>query len=158
MALPFAALVLVPVLILVIAGSTVFGLNFFWPLIQVILGLIVCVAGIKLMSVTIRMLATTGEGTLAPWDPTAVLVTEGIYSHVRNPMITGVLIVLLGESLLLGSLGIFLWAIAFTAGNTYYFRHSEEDGLEKRFGDAYLDYKRNVPMWFPRIRPWKKVE
>lgn len=158
MLLPLTALVVVPVFILVIAGSTVFGLNFFSPLIQVILGLIICVAGIKLMSVTIRMLATTGEGTLAPWDPTRVLVTEGIYGYIRNPMITGVLIVLLGESLLLGSLGIFIWAIAFTVGNTYYFTHSEEKGLEKRFGEEYLDYKRNVPMWFPRVRPWNKGE
>jgi protein-S-isoprenylcysteine O-methyltransferase Ste14 len=26
--------------------------------------------------------------------------------------------------------------------------------LEKRFGDSYLEYKRNVPRWIPRMTPW----
>lgn len=153
--LPLSALIVMPVIILAVSGSTVFGLNFFSPLVQVLLGLIICVAGIKLMSVTIRMLARIGHGTLAPWDPTQCIVTEGIYGHMRNPMLVGVIIILLGESLLLGSLGIFIWAILFFAGNTLYFHYSEEKGLEERFGEDYLEYKKNVPMWFPRTTPWK---
>ncbi|MHB8894365.1 MAG: methyltransferase family protein [Candidatus Geothermincolia bacterium] len=154
LALPLGALIVVPIVIVAASGSTVFGINFFSPLLQVLIGLIACVAGIKLMSVTIRMLAELGEGTLAPWDPTSKLVTAGIYSHVRNPMITGVLTILLGESMFLGSLGIFIWALVFFAGNTVYFHYSEEKGLEQRFGEAYADYRRNVPMWLPRIKPW----
>ena len=67
-----------------------------------------------------------GKGTLAPWDATTKLVTEGIYGHTRNPMISGVLVTLLGESILFGSIDILIWFIAFFIGNTLYFRFSEE--------------------------------
>jgi protein-S-isoprenylcysteine O-methyltransferase Ste14 len=30
----------------------------------------------------------------------------------------------------------------------------EEPGLEKRFGESYRQYMRNVPRWLPRLRPW----
>jgi protein-S-isoprenylcysteine O-methyltransferase Ste14 len=152
--LPLGVVVVAPVIIIAVAGSSVFGFNFFMPLLQVLLGLIICVAGIKLMSVTIRMFATEGAGTLAPWDPPTRLVVTGIYRYVRNPMIIGVEVVLLGESLLLGSLGIFIWAMVFAAANTAWFYYSEEKDLERRFGQAYLDYRKNVPMWFPRMKPW----
>lgn len=152
--LPLVALIVIPILVLVASGGTVFGVNFFSPLLQVVLGTIVCIAGLKLMLVTVKMLIEQGEGTLAPWDPTSKLVTAGIYGHVRNPMITGVLTVLLGESFFLGSLGIFTWAVVFFAGNTLYFYLSEEKGLRNRFGDEYLEYRKHVPMWVPRIRRW----
>jgi protein-S-isoprenylcysteine O-methyltransferase Ste14 len=152
--LPLGVVVVMPIFIIAVSGSTVFGINFFWPLPQVLFGLIVCVLGIKLMSMTVRMFATEGGGTLAPWDPPEKLVVMGIYRYMRNPMITGVEVVLLGESFLLGSLGIFIWAIVFFAANTLYFHYSEEKGLEERFGQAYIDYKKNVPMWRPRTHPW----
>jgi protein-S-isoprenylcysteine O-methyltransferase Ste14 len=152
--LPLAVVIVMPVVIVALSWSSVFGVNFFWPLAQVLIGLIVCVAGIKLMSVTIKMFANDGGGTLAPWDPPGQLVIKGIYRYVRNPMIIGVVVILLGESFLLGSLGVFIWAIAVFAGNTAYFHYSEERGLVERFGDAYLEYKKNVPMWFPRMKPW----
>ena len=44
------------------------------------------------------------EGTLAPWDPPRGLVVRGAYRYVRNPMISGVIFVLLGEALVLRSL------------------------------------------------------
>jgi protein-S-isoprenylcysteine O-methyltransferase Ste14 len=30
----------------------------------------------------------------------------------------------------------------------------EEKSLKKRFGDNYRLYKKNVPRWIPRVRPW----
>jgi hypothetical protein len=32
----------------------------------------------------------------------------------------------------------------------------DEKDLEKRFGDDYLQYKRNVPRWIPRLSAWKQ--
>ena len=34
--------------------------------------------------------------------------------------------------------------------------YSEEPGLEKRFGDSYREYRRNVRRWLPRITPWRR--
>ena len=153
--LPFSALVVVPGLMLLAARSSPFGINVYWLVAQVLAGSVICLLGLNLMVMTIRMFVTIGRGTLAPWDPTSRLVTGGIYAHVRNPMISGVLIVLLGESIMFGSPGIFLWAITFFVANTIYFHFSEEKGLEKRFGEEYLEYRKHVPMWLPRLKPWK---
>ncbi len=80
-----------------------------------------------------------------------------MYAYVRNPMILGVIIVLLGESLVISSWSIFAWAILVFLINTVYFIFSEEPGLQKRFGEEYREYKRNVPRWIPRSKPWKPL-
>jgi protein-S-isoprenylcysteine O-methyltransferase Ste14 len=112
-------------------------------------------SGLTLLAVTIRMFSKIGNGTLAPWAPTEELVVDGIYSRTRSPMISGVLIVLVGEVLLLSSIGIFLWFVFFAIVNHFYFIRFEEPGLLDRFGDAYQTYKENVPRWVPRRNPWK---
>jgi protein-S-isoprenylcysteine O-methyltransferase Ste14 len=111
--------------------------------------------GLTLMYRTIRLFATRGEGTLAPWDPPRKLVVEGPYRHVRNPMITGVWFLLAGEALVLGSVRIALWLAVFAAANMVYMPLSEEPGLERRFGEDYRTYKREVPAWIPRATPWR---
>ena len=102
----------------------------------------------------VRLFARVGEGTLAPWDPTRKLVAVGPYRHVRNPMISGVALMLLGEALVRGSWVLGTWTGTFLLINHGYFVASEEPGLEKRYGAAYRVYKENVPRWIPRPRRW----
>ena len=90
------------------------------------------------------MFARIGDGTLAPWDPTHKMVVQGVYRHVRNPMISGVFCVLLGEAVLFGSLVVFGWFVLFLLANLLYIPGLEERDLEKRFWEAYRQYKRNV--------------
>jgi protein-S-isoprenylcysteine O-methyltransferase Ste14 len=154
--LPGTVTVLVPVAILVLGE----GPNLGWGIdgvaagLIVVLGLALIAAGFAMWLWTVRLFARIGQGTLAPWDPTRRLVVEGPYRHVRNPMITGVLAVLLGEAALFGSTALLIWCAAFLAVNWAYFVLSEEPGLVRRFGDEYREYKRNVPRWVPRRRPW----
>lgn len=108
--------------------------------------------GLYIMTRTISAFIRIGKGTLAPWSPAKKLITNGMYRHIRNPMIMGVLIVLTGESLAIVSLKILSWAVIFFVLNTVYFLIFEEPGLEKRFGEEYRDYKRNVPRWIPRLK------
>lgn len=122
---------------------------------------LLCLAGIALLgggfglfSWCVSLFARVGRGTLAPWDPTRTLVAIGPYRYVRNPMISGVAMMLLGEALLWGSLGLGLWACAFISINHIYFVLAEEPGLEKRFGASYRLYKTHVPRWIPRLKPW----
>jgi len=103
---------------------------------------------------TVKLFATVGEGTLAPWDPTQKLVVRGIYRYVRNPMITGVSCILLGEAVALGSVALLGWFMLFFVANVIYMPLVEETGLERRFGEDYLAYRQNVPRWIPRLRPW----
>jgi protein-S-isoprenylcysteine O-methyltransferase Ste14 len=104
---------------------------------------------------TVRLFATKGEGTLAPWDPTQHLVAEGPYAHMRNPMITAVLAVLAGEALVFGSTAIAIWAAIFAIINHVFFLAYEEPAVLERFGEEYSRYKENVPRWIPRRTPWR---
>jgi len=111
--------------------------------------------GLSIFIITNKLFATIGKGTLAPWDPPQKMVIEGPYRYCRNPMITAVLLIIVGESFLLASFPILIWALFFYAMTTIYFMLSEEPELEKRFGKEFLVYKANVPRWIPRLRPWK---
>jgi len=110
--------------------------------------------GFTLFVWCVNLFALVGQGTLAPWDPTQKLVVSGPYRHTRNPMISAVVFMLIGQALFWGSWVIGSWAGIFILINHTYFILSEEPGLEKRFGESYLNYKANVPRWIPRLRPW----
>jgi protein-S-isoprenylcysteine O-methyltransferase Ste14 len=117
-------------------------------------GAVLIAAGLALVVWTIALFGTVGKGTLAPWDPTSRLVVRGPYRHVRNPMISGVLGILLGEAVLLGSVPLLVWFGLVLAVNAVYMPLVEEPGLRRRFGEDYETYKANVPRWVPRLRPW----
>jgi protein-S-isoprenylcysteine O-methyltransferase Ste14 len=119
-----------------------------------VIGLLLVLIGLTLLAGTIKLFASVGRGTLAPWDPTTRLVVRGPYRYVRNPMISGVLFVLLGEAALAGSVPLLLWFGAVFAVNAAYLPLVEEPGLSRRFGDDYETYRAHVPRWLPRIRPW----
>jgi protein-S-isoprenylcysteine O-methyltransferase Ste14 len=152
--LPLLVAGLVPFLL--VAHYSPLRLEIHWPipLLQIPLGLLFSLTGLVLLGQTIRLFAEVGQGTLAPWDPPRRLVTRGVYRYVRNPMISGVLAILLGEALLCGAWAILAWFGLVLAINTAYFKLSEEPGLVRRFGEEYLRYRRNVPMWLPRLTPW----
>ncbi len=117
-------------------------------------GLLLAVFGFTLAVRTVRLFWTTGKGTPAPWAPPTKLVIRGPYRYVRNPMITGVLLLLAAESVLLGSWYLLGWMCVFFLLCTVFFLLVEEPGLEKRFGDSFRRYKANVPRWIPRWKPW----
>lgn len=118
-------------------------------------GAVVFAVGFALFAWCVLLFARVGRGTLAPWDPTRRLVAVGPYRHVRNPMISGVLLMLTGEALLWRSGVLALWAGAFLLINHAYFLLSEEPGLERRFGESYRVYRAHVPRWLPRPTPWR---
>lgn len=147
--LPVTMTIVVPGLILWRTGA---GLA---PWLLATLGAALMGIGLALVTWTVSLFARIGKGTLAPWDPTSRLVVVGPYRHVRNPMISGVLTVLLGEAALFGSLPLLVWFGAVFALNAVYFPLVEEPGLRERFGEGYDAYRANVPRWLPRLRPWE---
>ncbi len=119
-------------------------------------GLALMLLGLLIMVQTIGMFIRKGKGTLAPWNPPQTLITGGPYAYVRNPMILGVVAVLLGESLAVWTWRIAAWAAFVFALNTIYFALSEEPGLEKRFGEEYRQYRADVRRWIPRLKPYRQ--
>jgi protein-S-isoprenylcysteine O-methyltransferase Ste14 len=156
-ALPGVVTLVIPYLLASEPGTTKPGWGLSSPLnyLPIAIGLLIIGLGLTLMVQTISLFITVGRGTLAPWDATHKLVVRGIYRHVRNPMITGVFCVLVGEAALFGSIAIFIWSLLFALINMIYIPLSEEPGLERRFGEDYLQYKQNVPRWLPRPTPWQ---
>ncbi len=131
------------------------SLSFPLNLLPTILGALLICIGLMLLYKTISLFATVGQGTLAPWNPTRKLVAKGIYRYVRNPMISGVLSMLLGEIFVSGSRALVSWFVIFWILNSIYIPLVEEPSLERRFGASYREYKKYVPRWIPRISPWE---
>jgi len=157
--LPGNAMVLVPAALLYLEGTIApaFGTT---GILRVVIFLIAFVSlslGLTLAYRTVSLFIHEGEGTPAPWDPPQKLVILGPYRYVRNPMITGAVFILIGELLFLGSFYILCWACIFFIGNHFWFVFFEEKGLEKRFGQSYLEYKKHVPRWIPRQTPYEGI-
>jgi protein-S-isoprenylcysteine O-methyltransferase Ste14 len=153
--LPFTMAVLVPFWLARRAGLTPAPAASAGGLAVQAAGLVLLAAGLALFVASLRRFATEGRGTLAPWDPPRQLVVRGPYRYVRNPMISGVLLVILGEALVLRSRPHLMWACTFFAINAVYIPLLEEPDLEDRFGEFYREYRRHVPRLFPRFRPWR---
>lgn len=150
---PFNIMITIPGVILWISFK--WGIfkeqNFIFSLTTMFLGMVFIVMGIYFAFRSVGDLTNRGEdGTPAPWNPPKNLVVKGIYQRIRNPMVTGVSFVLFGETLIFGSLPLFLWLLIWLAGNLIYTPLIEEPELERRFGDSYHQYKKQVPRWFPR--------
>ncbi len=154
--LPIGALIIIPWFLMWFTADITIGWSLPWSLdfLILLIGMTILVTGILLTVNCIIMFANIGEGTLAPWAPTQKLDVVGIYRYMRNPMITGVLFGLLGESIILSNYAVLLWFLFFFVGNHIYFIKSEEPGLVARFGDEYEAYRDNVPRWLPRKTPW----
>jgi protein-S-isoprenylcysteine O-methyltransferase Ste14 len=154
LALPFMATVLIPAYLL--RGAARSGLHA-GPVVHLGLytaGFLFGAVGLALFVSSVRHFASHGRGTLAPWDPPKVLVVTGPYRFVRNPMISGVIFVLLSEASLLLSPVLLAWAVSFIAVNLIYIPLFEEPALADRFGDSYREYRAHVRRFLPRLRPW----
>lgn len=116
-------------------------------------GLMIAIGLGPLLESIVRFVVV-GRGTLVPAVPTQHLVVSGLYRYVRNPMYVGVLTVIAGEALLLGSRGMLVyWGCAWLTMHVFVCLY-EEQKLARTFGEEYARFKRNVPRWIPRITPW----
>jgi methanethiol S-methyltransferase len=85
------------------------------------------------------------------------LATQGAYALVRHPQYTGIFLILFGEGVVhwptIFSLTAFpIIVIAYTV-----LARKEEGQMIENFGDEYQQYRRRVPMFFPRLREWRKL-
>jgi protein-S-isoprenylcysteine O-methyltransferase Ste14 len=95
-----------------------------------------------------------GLGTPAPIAPPTRLVVTGFYRRVRNPIYIALLVILLGETLLLGDARVAVWGVLFWLFTFAVVVISEEPSLRQQFGAEYETYCCNVPRWLPRLTAW----
>lgn len=122
------------------------------------LGVVLIVTGIVVLLQAFVRFVSEGRGTPAPVAPTERLVVGGFYRYVRNPMYVAVLAVILGQALLLGQLVLLWYALLIWVAFAGFVRVYEEPTLTRQFGASYEEYRRAVPAWIPRPRPWEPVD
>jgi protein-S-isoprenylcysteine O-methyltransferase Ste14 len=113
-------------------------------------GVALLVSGAALVLACVASFVVAGEGTPAPFDPPVVFVPSGPYRYVRNPMYLGAALLLAGYGLLEGSASVVLLSLLLLLAAHIFVVLVEEPGLERRFGESYLAYKRSVRRWQPR--------
>ncbi len=93
------------------------------------------------------------RGTPVPVNPPQLLVTNGPYRYSRNPMLTGVFLLLFGLGFAMHSLSLVLiFTPLYTLAHMWELKQIEEPELIKRFGNEFLAYRKRTPMFFPGIR------
>jgi protein-S-isoprenylcysteine O-methyltransferase Ste14 len=134
-----------------------FGLaRFVSPAAGMVIALPILAVGVPLWLVCVwRFLKA--KGTPVPVSPPPTLVTDGPYAYTRNPMMTGVFLMLAG-------IGVWNGSVVLTCVTTplavlvsvLEFRLIEEPELERRFGQAYRDYRARTPLLIPSLRRCNK--
>jgi protein-S-isoprenylcysteine O-methyltransferase Ste14 len=87
------------------------------------------------------------DTTVKPFQTSTQLVTVGFYKYSRHPMYLGMLLILLGIFLLLGSFSPIIILPVYISLITRNFILPEEKMLQETFGDAYQKYKIKVRRW-----------
>ena len=129
----------------------------YWTPVRVLGGILLVAGLIALVQAFVRFVVE-GFGTPAPVAAPDRLVVGGVYRYVRNPMYVAVLAAIIGQALLLGRLGLLLYAGAAWLIVAAFVHWYEEPTLTRRFGAEYEAYRRAVPAWLPRLRPWERGE
>ncbi|MBK8821889.1 MAG: isoprenylcysteine carboxylmethyltransferase family protein [Anaerolineales bacterium] len=80
------------------------------------------------------------------------IVTSSIYSILRHPIYASALRVWVGLALLNGNANSIIFTIFVPLGLTGWIRLVEEKELIERFGKPYLDYRKQVPAFWPRLQ------
>ena len=138
-------------LILLAAGEGLHRLV--WPLPlpvggapRAVLALALLGIGMGLLAAAAGLFRKTGQDP-KPWLPTPEIVDSGVYAWTRNPMYLGMGALQAGLAVALGEVwGVLLVPFTWWVIYGIAIRH-EEAYLERKFGEAYLAYKRRVRRW-----------
>ena len=109
-------------------------------------GLLPLALGVALNASTDNVLKKH-DTTVKPFEVSTTLITTGVFNFSRNPMYLGMVLILIGAALLLGTLSPLITIPLFAITMDRIFIFAEEKMLEKRFGDEWKQYKTNVRRW-----------
>jgi protein-S-isoprenylcysteine O-methyltransferase Ste14 len=116
---------------------------------NIAIGVIAIIAGGFLAFWTIIAQIRLASGTPFPMLPTKKLLIIGPFRYCRNPMTLGTMIAYSGVAIAVGSYTALLAVAVFSLMLLVYLKLIEERELEMRFGQEYLEYRRNTPFLLP---------
>lgn len=127
-------------------------LHFFLPITQLInypvnwSGLLFILAG-GILNIWADRLFKKNNTAVKPDETPTSFIKNGPFRFSRNPMYLGMVLLLLGIGLVLGSASSFLGAILFIAAMELRFIRQEEKIMAEIFGDEFETYKKKVARW-----------
>ncbi len=148
-----ANVVVQPPVLLILLVATGYGLDFLMPLTFLPAGFpaawvggAVWLAGFALAGLAIAQFRRRGIEEQAH-TPTAEIVDSGVFAFSRNPIYVGTCIAIVGVAIIYDMLWIMAMLVPFYFVIRYGVVAREEAYLERKFGDAYRDYKTRVRRW-----------
>lgn len=135
-----------------VALLVMFGLHYLLPIallrgaVWLYLGVALIGSSVLFIVVSARLFDKLGT-TIKPFEESTALVVTGPFKYSRNPMYLGMVGVLIGLAVVLGTatpvvvIPVFVWLI------TRRFVLVEEAALKARFGDDYTEYRNRVGRW-----------
>ncbi|MGZ8918789.1 MAG: methyltransferase family protein [Methylobacter sp.] len=133
---------------------------FLWPPVPIdnvpgiyliILGLVMIIMGqgLRILTIGLAYIVRGGRKRRIYADK---LVTEGFFSHCRNPLYAGNILIVTGFFFISGNLiGIIVGSLTFI-GIYCLIVYSEENFLSTKFAEAYTAFCADVPRWIPRFK------
>ncbi len=109
-------------------------------------GVAIWLAGFSLAAIAIAQFRRAGTDVRTE-TPTDKIVDTGVFARSRNPIYVGAHIGIVGVAIALNSLWVVATLFPFYLVIRYGVVAREEAYLERKFGQAYLDYKARVRRW-----------
>ncbi len=111
-----------------------------------LIGAILMLAGLALAIPAMLAFRRAGTHT-EPWKPAKMLVTEGIFRFLRNPMYVGLLLLVAGLAFLTASDWMLVMTVVLAFVLHFGVVKREERYLAGKFGEAYRRYCESVPRY-----------
>src|SRR5262245_9231144 len=111
-----------------------------------ILGVVLIALGLGMNVWASRLFERRGTA-IKPHDRSTVLVEDGLFRLSRNPMYLGMVVLLSGVAICLGSIVPWIVIPIFIAVIQQRFIRFEESKMEAEFGPEYAAYRNRVRRW-----------
>ena len=127
-------------------------LHFLFPLAEILrypwllLGCVPLLLGIALNIIADRAFKLFST-TVKPFEESTTLITTGVFRITRHPMYLGMILILFGIAILMGSLTTFFVIPIFAFLMDQIFVKIEEKMLAEKFGKVWVEYKSKVRRW-----------
>ncbi len=112
-----------------------------------VVGIIVFLVGMVISNIAAKRFAEEKTEVLPTSATNRVLIVNSVYTFSRNPMYLGMVVSLLGVGLFVGTLPVFVAALADFLLLNFAFIPFEEQKMARQFGEAYTAYKNSVRRW-----------